>query len=910
MKKQKVIYVLSTHWDREWYQTFQDFRYRLVGLFDHLLKGFKTGKLRGPFQTDGQVIVLEDYLEVRPERSDEVMKYLKDGKFVSGPWYVMPDEFLISGESMIRNLRMGREWIRNHGGKPSDAGFICDIFGHNSQMPQIFAGFGIKGIFLWRGINLFDKRQILWKSADGTTVMTYVFGKVGYCDVSAKCRKAFDHYKDTTTEESYQEMLDYLNQEKLEHPLGTILAFDGGDHQGWENKFYKAICKFMDDPKSPYQMVHGSLDDYIAENIKNKDKIGIVVEGELREPAKFMGDKDYRWLIPGVLSSRVWIKQDNTDCESQLCQWAEPFSTFSSIALDEDYPKGFLDVAWKWLIKNHPHDSICGCSIDQVHEDMKFRFGQCKGIANRLTTESLRKLSASVEGKLENNQLRLTVFNPLPTEITNEVIELTVEIPSDWPMFAEFFGFEQKPSFRIFDSNNQEIPYQRLSQKMDQPKFRIRPDRFPEAYKTHDVSIAISLSVPAMGFTAFTVCPNKPPVKVGVDTFPVDLVRYPEVPGLATSERSMANEFLDVVINENGSLTLTDKRTEKTYSRLLTFEDCADIGDGWYHGVAVNDQTFTSTACHSDIALLHNGPELCKFRIKTKMNLPEEFCFASMTRAEKTAELFIDNLVTLRKTNDYIEIETRIENIIKDHRLRVLFPTGADATTYLADSIFDVVERPIALRSDNHIYRELEIESKPQRTWTAVFDNSKGLAVVSKGLLESAVRDISDRPIALTLFRSTRRTVFTNGEPNGQLLQPLTFNYWIKPLSGDPNRTELGLLGQKLAAGVKQTVMNSADIDLYRTDASTLPSAMSFLSVKGDILVTSFRQIENNVELRVFNPTMTKSSAVICCPKKMFSKAAIVNFESNPAGEKFSVKDGKIKIDVKPKQILTISLKR
>ena len=83
----------------------------------------------------------------------------------------MPDEFLISGESMIRNLRMGREWIRSHGGKPSDAGFVCDVFGHNSQMPQLFAGFGIKGIFLWRGINLVDKRQMLWKSADGTTAM-------------------------------------------------------------------------------------------------------------------------------------------------------------------------------------------------------------------------------------------------------------------------------------------------------------------------------------------------------------------------------------------------------------------------------------------------------------------------------------------------------------------------------------------------------------------------------------------------------------------------------------------------------------------------------------------------------------------------------------------------------------------
>ena len=728
--------------------------------------------------------------------------------------------------------------------------------------------------------------------------------------MSDKCRHAFDHSTKISTDEACQGILNYLNQEKLEHPRGTLLAFDGGDHQGWDTEFYKAICQFMDDPTSSYQMIHGSLDDYIDSNLKHMDSIDLVVEGELREPAKFMADKDYRWLIPGVLSSRVWIKQDNAECESLLCQWAEPFSSFSSIALDEPYPKGFLDIAWKWLIKNHPHDSICGCSIDQVHEDMRFRFSQCRAIADRLTTESLRKLSASAEGTLQDNQLRLTVFNPLPTERKNEVVELTVEIPTEWPMYSEFYGFEQKPSFRIFDSANHEIPYQRLSQKLDQSTFRLRPDRFPEAYKTHHVSIALSLSVPAMGFATFTVCSTMSPVKLAGEAFPMEMVRYPDVPGLATSERSMANEFLDVLINDNGSLTLTDKRTGKAFSRLLTFEDCADIGDGWYHGPAVSDQTFVSTACHSDIALVHNGPELCRFRIRTTMNLPEAFCFAAMTRSENMAELLIDNLITLRRTNDYLEVETRINNTIKDHRLRVLFPTGTDATTYLADSVFDVVERPIALRADNHLYRELEIESKPQRTWTAVFDTSKGLGVIGKGLLESAVRDTPDRPIALTLYRSTRKTVFTSGEPKGQLLGPLAFNYWIKPLSGNPNRTELGLLGQKLAAGVRQTIMNAVDIDLYRTDPPALPPVMSFLSIQGDILVTSFRQVEKTVELRIYNPNMTKSSVAISCPKNMFSRASIVDFESNPIGEPVAVNKGKITIGLKPKQVLTLSMKR
>ena len=109
MNKKKLYYVLSTHWDREWYQTFQDYRYRLVDLVDDILDGVKSKELKGPFYTDGQVCLLEDYLEIRPEKEEEIKSCLKAGKFVSGPWYVLPDEFLISGESLIRNILLGIE---------------------------------------------------------------------------------------------------------------------------------------------------------------------------------------------------------------------------------------------------------------------------------------------------------------------------------------------------------------------------------------------------------------------------------------------------------------------------------------------------------------------------------------------------------------------------------------------------------------------------------------------------------------------------------------------------------------------------------------------------------------------------------------------------------------------------------
>ena len=160
MSKRRVHYVLSTHWDREWHQPFQDFRYLLARLLDQVMAGLESGSLRGPFQTDGQSIVVEDYLEVRPERRGQVEEFVRQGRLVVGPWYTIPDEFIVSGEALVRNLRLGRRLVRSLGGQPSNAGFINDTFGHNSQTPQILAGFGIvlNYSLLW-----LEKVLIPWK---------------------------------------------------------------------------------------------------------------------------------------------------------------------------------------------------------------------------------------------------------------------------------------------------------------------------------------------------------------------------------------------------------------------------------------------------------------------------------------------------------------------------------------------------------------------------------------------------------------------------------------------------------------------------------------------------------------------------------------------------------------------------
>jgi alpha-mannosidase/mannosylglycerate hydrolase len=893
MNRRRAHYVLSTHWDREWHQSFQDFRYRLVKLIDQIIDGLTDGRLKGPFQTDGQSIILEDYLEIRPERRARVEQLTRERKFVVGPWFTMPDEFTVSGESIVRNLRLGREIARTLGGEPSGAGFVCDIFGHNSQLPQIFAGFNIRGGLIWRGQNLVEQAHFLWRGADGTTLPCYRFGRTGYCTYTYDVRRSTDPNYQFDLAKARNDLEAFLENEAQRSAVDPVLVFDGGDHLEWDPQHYGVLIEYMQRDDAPFDIVHTCLDDYLTEMLAQADRIQTVLAGELREPALHPGDKDQQWLIPGVLSSRVVLKLVNRACETLLCHWAEPFSAFAHAALGVEYPQGFLNVAWRWLLKNHAHDSIDGCSIDQVHRDMRYRFDQCRLIAERLTTEATHSIAANVTGDVADDEMRVVVFNPLPQDFDG-VTELTLQIPGEWRMFNEFFGFEPKPAFRIDDADGNELVYQRCAQAMNQIKKRLRGIKFPQAYRTHDVTVVVRLTVPAMGYTTLTVRQGE----AGKPT------RHPETPGLATSERSMENEFLKVEIESNGTLTLTDKRSGQTYERLLTFEDCADIGDGWYHGVAVNDEVFVSTASKSAVALVHNGPMLTTFRVRTTMSVPQEFRFDSMTRSEQFVELVIDSLISLRPGQDFVEVRTTVDNTADDHRLRVLFPSGAEAQTYLADSAFDVVERSIALRSDNHLYREVEVETKPQQSWTAVHDAQRGLAVVSDALLETAVRDVPARPIALTLFRGTRRTVMTNGEPEGQLRGQLTFDYRIVPLNGAPDRARLCALGQQLSARLRTAQLRAADQAIYRTER-TLPPTDSFLRVSGAAVVTSVRQVGEHLEVRMFNPA--DQPTVVTLETRHMNSVQRVDLESNPVGEcQWNDIDEPYEISLSPKQIVTL----
>ncbi|MFQ5805964.1 MAG: alpha-mannosidase [Phycisphaerae bacterium] len=888
----KAFFVASTHWDREWYEPFQGFRYYLVELMDEVLDTMSRDERFACFQTDGQSVLVEDYLEIRPEREEVVRRLASQNRLRIGPWYALPDENLVAGESLIRNLEEGLRVARDFG-HASRVGFVCDMFGHVSQLPQIFRGFGIDNAFVFRGVNEDTHRGVFrWQGADGSEVLAVRFGpNDGYFDYGVQVRKAFDHETPFALDEAVQRLVEYVGVQRERMGLDTVLLFDGGDHMPIEPstpELLERLRQAMPD----IEVRHTGLAEFAVAVAKDRDKIDRVFHGELREPGRLA---DGQYVIPGVLSSRIRLKLANRARETELCFWAEPFSHLANLLTGWEYPHSFLRRSWRYVLQNHAHDSICGCSPDQVHKDMEFRFDQSRLINEKIISHALETIASRVDlPDLEGEDFAMVVFNPSQTDIDGPVdLELWFDEKTK-NVYGEFFKYEWKVGFRLFDADGQEIPYDYVRHELRRRRFFRLHRKTPVGQECIVAHVTAPLKIPAFGYTTITCKPVAEPT------------RHP-AGKIVTGDRTLENEYLRVTAQNNGSLELHDKRTGQTYDRLLIFEERADIGDGWYHGVAVNDQIFSSTAGAADVAVVEDGAHKATLRITSRMEVPRCFEFdTGMRRSAASAALLINTFVTLRAGADHVELHTTIDNNIRDHRIRVLFESGAETDTYLADSAFDIIKRKIGLPPDNHTYKELAVETTPQANWTAVFDDRRGLAVVAPGLPETAVRDVPERTLALTLLRGFRRTIFTDGEEGGQSLGRHEFRYCLVPLAGEPPRTRLAELAQRTAAGIR-AVQVSPRLQAGRSDRK-LPRSMAQLSLRPNrAVVSSLRRRPDTdlLELRVFNVNEENLTETLTFDRPV-TGATLVDFDGNEQRALTVDADGTVGLMVPAKKIATV----
>lgn len=869
-----VHLVFSSHWDREWYLPFQKFRGKLVMVLDRVLAEMEAGRL--PFyQMDGQFIPVEDYLQIRPEKEPLIRGLIAQGRFKVGPWYCLPDEFLVSGESLVRNFEFGMKRAEAFGGT-SRAGWLCDLFGHNSQMPQVLAGLGIDNAILWRGADCETANPFLWEAPDGSRVLAHRFPENGYADFGFDVRKVHQPDARPDLEDMAESARAYLAKSRAASRARDLLWFDGGDHLEFDPAILEAARRLNEEAGREFVRV-STLDDFVAA-LRSSAAGTETVRGELREPAK-MGT--YGWLIPGVGSSRIPLKQANHAGETLLTLWAEPWCAAAHFALGLEYPAAALELAWEYLLKNHPHDSICGCSPDETHDAMPYRFAQSRQIAEFHLDQALRAMAGPAwREHLEAGEIGLSVFAPAGGSGQN-CPEVFLALPEDWPQFNEFFGYESKPSLRIFDPAGGEVGYQLLQVLPSTTHWRVPVNHFPASEKRQGVRLALDLSLAPGAARHLVVRRASGPTRIA----------RPGVIGRARN--TLRNNFLEVTARDDGTLALTDLARGCTYSGLLALEDTADIGDGWFHGVALQDRAFLSSGGAATFGLAENGPLLARLRIRVEWSVPAEFDFQKNERSPRLAPLVVEHLVTLRRDDAHVEIETVVHNVIRDHRLRVFCPTGLEAGQFLADTPFDAVSRPVGLREDNPLLRELQVEMTPQQNWVAVGDEKRGLALVAPGQYESAVLDQPDRPLCLTLLRAFRRAVFTDGNEGGQIQGAHKFRLALKPFGGPVPVVDLFHLAQSLAAPAR-------GVWLEPRDFHGLPPIREIEDrprIEGAVVLSTCRSGgEGRWTFRVFNPTDTPA------PVRLHGTATWI--VTDLRGRKRE--DAGTSVTVAPRQILTL----
>ena len=281
--KHKAHVVSHTHWDREWYKTFQHFRMRLVDLTDYLLDLMETNPDYKYFVFDGQTIVIEDYLQIRPENEKRLRSLIEQGRILIGPWYNQPDEFLVSGESMIRNLLRGKQLCDEYGNYMA-VGYVPDAFGHISQLPQILRGFGIDSAVLLRGITTDQvDAEFTWQSPNGSEVLAIKLpDDNSYSNFLYRMIATLRDDDKPIDEDQALDELKALLQDCINERATTsqLLFMDGVDHIFPQYKTPE-IIKLANEKLDDLELCHSTLPEFIKA-VKDENPDLKTYEGELR----------------------------------------------------------------------------------------------------------------------------------------------------------------------------------------------------------------------------------------------------------------------------------------------------------------------------------------------------------------------------------------------------------------------------------------------------------------------------------------------------------------------------------------------------------------------------------------------------------------------------------------------------
>jgi len=749
----KTAHIIShTHWDREWYLSFEQHRYYFLKLMNELLDQFQAeGNAFQSFHLDGQTVLLEDYFAVHPEKREAVKQLIENKKLHIGPWYVLQDAFLTSSEANVRNLQIGLHDAKDYG-HVSKLGYFPDTFGIYGQAPQLLKQAGIDTAAFGRGVkptgfnNMVSDSpnfespfsEMIWKAPDGSEVLGILFAnwysngnEIPVDEAEAKIfwdRKLQDAEKYAST-----------NQ---------LLFMNGCDHQPLQKTIPKAI-ETATRLYPGYSFKHSSFADYTEALKANLPDELQVIEGELRN------QRTDGWsTLVNTASSCIYLKQWNNHCQTLMEKIAEPLATFGYLAGGK-YPREYLRFMWKSLMKNHPHDSICGCSVDEVHREMVTRFETVMQMGEVF----VREHGAELAGKIDTSNTPKGAF-PLVVLNTkgwdkNEVVEKTVDLEKVY--FSEMH-FEQipaylqekaMPAYRLVDQDGKSINCF-VEEPMIEFDYDLPRDKFRQPFFAKRAKLSFfAEGIPAFGYKSFYLIPQ--------EQFAEEIQEH-----TADKAMEMENEYVHVLFHDDGTYNLTDKATGKTLNHLGIYEDTGDVGNEYMFKEAKGQRITTMnvpavfrlvkrTSLRTELEFTHTLtiPASADNQLAMERNSLIWHKDRQAGRSCDTKKIILRTTAILEKGMKGPAFKLTMDNQATDHRLRVLFPTKIETDTHRADSIFEIVTRP------NIPEQEWENPSfcHHLQRFASIADEKKGFTVVTDGLQEYEILP-EDGTIAITVLRS------------------------------------------------------------------------------------------------------------------------------------------------------------
>jgi len=701
-----------THWDREWYQPFRSYQVRLAEVVDEILERLEQDDLPC-FMLDGQTIVLRDYLELRPENRGRLERLIQSGRLIIGPWLVMPDEFLVCGESLLRNLLFGvlesKAW-----GCQQFTGYLPDTFGHSADIPTLLQGMSIDSAVLWRGVSP-PKSLFTWQAPSGASVITLHLTD-GYLQISPNDW--------TLSRDQRIEGLKALAKKLVDAAPSSefpVLIPAGGDHLGPTQPDARALLK------EAFPNLRETTPVSMMEETASVRLQLQCITGELL-------DHQGAFLLPGVWSARLYLKQENRRLEHTLLHRLEPLLALVQSLSNQEfrYPVSELKLAWETLILNHPHDSICGCSIDEVHRENEIRFLQVHQLIDALHNRAIHQLSCAIpeikqEGWVLNTSdhpytgvALVTLDGPASENMPAESVPIvyTELQDEDWKALEAIQGKSrsQSNSFQL-----------KQASEILQDNYLYDIHRIPQSHlsKNRYQAWVWVDKIPAYGMK---LLPSASPIVLPNSVTPVKV-----------TAQSISNEFLKIQITDQGEINVIDIRTKQSYPGLIRISLQADQGDS-YNTAPVRALEFPQ---FKSASIIHTGPLHGDIQLHYSFSGP---C------SPMPWDIIIHFI--LEAGSPLLQIETIIESHpLTQHKVQLQFETGCPVEYVCAESHYSEVIRTYSpdYKAETHMpaarWKELKSNTGPIQRYIS----ANGQSWITEGLTEY---EVNSSQLGITLLRS------------------------------------------------------------------------------------------------------------------------------------------------------------